>query len=70
MRCLACNRVLEDFEATRKYQGTDKFVDLCNTCFKTIKDDIKVTERNDLLTESDTLEEAYEDDYRFIEYEK
>lgn len=32
MRCLACDRELTDFEATRKYHGTKVFVDLCNHC--------------------------------------
>jgi len=32
MRCVACNKNLNDFEATRK---TDQgYVDLCNKCFK------------------------------------
>lgn len=35
MRCMACDVVLTDFEATRKYHGTDKHIDLCNDCFYT-----------------------------------
>ena len=65
MRCKACDRILEDFEATRKYSGTQHYVDLCNKCYSHIKDDLSVTERADLLTK----EEAYEDDYIFKEYE-
>ncbi len=33
MRCLACNKLLNDYEATRKYESTGEFVDLCNGCF-------------------------------------
>lgn len=33
MRCRSCNEALNDFESTRKYAGTNIFVDLCNSCF-------------------------------------
>ena len=32
MRCLSCNKILNDYEATRKYEHGE-FVDLCNECF-------------------------------------
>jgi hypothetical protein len=65
MKCLACDVVLSDFEATRKYQESGKYVDLCNHCYKTVAQDINAIERPDLLTN----EEAYEDDYKFKEYQ-
>ena len=49
MRCKACDRILEDFEATRKYSGTQHYVDLCNKCYSHIKDALLVTERAHLL---------------------
>ena len=67
MKCLSCDVILTPFEATRKYHGTSKYVDLCNHCFSTIKSDLMVVERPDLQK---TYEEAYEDDYVFMEYEK
>lgn len=33
MHCLACDRILSDYEATRKYKGTQVFIDLCANCF-------------------------------------
>lgn len=48
MRCLACNVELTDFEATRKSTVTKEYLDLCNECFKSIKDDITAEEREDL----------------------
>lgn len=33
MRCLACNTILTDYEATRRYKSTGGFVDLCNHCY-------------------------------------
>lgn len=33
MRCLSCNKVLNDSEATRKTVESNTYVDLCNRCF-------------------------------------
>lgn len=40
MRCLACNRRLNDKERTRKYASSGTFVDLCDKCFSTVADEI------------------------------
>lgn len=48
MRCLACNKELSDFEATRKSTETGEYIDLCNTCFGTIKNVVLPEEREDL----------------------
>jgi hypothetical protein len=56
MRCIACNAVLTDFEATRKGVNTGEYLDMCERCFSTIRDDIEVIERKDLL------EDGYEDE--------
>jgi hypothetical protein len=44
MRCLACNVVLNDKEATRKYASSGTFVDLCDRCFNEIEDKFPVIE--------------------------
>jgi len=36
MRCIACNKVLSDFEATRKHEVTKEYLDLCNLCLRVI----------------------------------
>jgi hypothetical protein len=48
MRCLACDANLTDFEATRKSSITGQYIDLCNGCFSTIKDQVYTIERPDL----------------------
>jgi len=58
MKCLSCDVILSDFEATRKYAGSGQFVDLCNKCFKTIDSDVVTTERTDLFYEDG---ETYDD---------
>lgn len=46
MRCLSCNVVLNDKEATRKYTSGE-FLDLCNNCFKDVEESIPIIEGND-----------------------
>jgi len=62
MRCYCCNKALSDFESTRRSALTGEFLDMCNDCFYTIKDDVDVVERNDLRHESDNEGET-DDDY-------
>lgn len=46
-RCKCCNRIMSDFEMTRKYKdGT--YVDMCNKCFKASETTEPVIERRDL----------------------
>jgi phage FluMu protein Com len=41
VRCVACNKILNDYELTRKFTGSGEFVDLCNGCGKfLIEDDV------------------------------
>ena len=59
MRCLACNKALNDFESTRKSATTGEYVDLCNSCFHNVEQDIESLEREDLRNEEnveDTIE--------------
>jgi len=63
MRCLSCDKILNDYESTRKSNMTGEYIDLCNHCYSTIKDQIYTKERIDLLTESD----SYETDSEFVD---
>lgn len=56
MRCLSCDKILNDYESTRKSAVTGEYIDLCNLCYSTIKDQVYSKERVDLLTESDSYE--------------
>jgi hypothetical protein len=62
MRCLSCNEILSDFEATRKSVNTNQFIDLCNRCYHTVDDDILSLERGDL-----EHEETVDVDYDLID---
>lgn len=76
MHCNCCNKLLTDFEATRRNAITKDFVDLCKVCFEDVKGLFPVIERKDLLTQSDLdldgddddlQEENYEDCLQFID---
>jgi hypothetical protein len=55
MKCLACDKVLNDYEATRK-NSTGDYVDLCNGCIAQTTDDTYSTHRIDLESEADVSE--------------
>jgi hypothetical protein len=57
MRCVACNKALNDYESTRKSATTGEYLDLCNSCFHAIDQDIEAITRPDLIDE-----ESFEDD--------
>lgn len=53
MHCQACNRLLSDYESTRKHAITFEFLDLCKVCFEDVKTIIPVIDRKELMTEQD-----------------
>jgi copper chaperone CopZ len=61
MHCLNCDRLLTDYEATRKHAITFKFLDLCKVCFDEVKTIIPTIDNRSLMTEQD-LDVDDEDD--------
>ena len=39
MRCLSCNCILTDAEATNKYEDSDEYIDLCSSCLSKVEFD-------------------------------
>jgi hypothetical protein len=64
VRCLACNKALNDFEATRKSATSGEFVDLCNHCFHNVEQDLETVVREDLRDE-----ESYDEDIELDDLE-
>lgn len=63
MRCYCCDKVLSDFESTRKSVTTGDYLDMCNKCYYTIKEDLVSEERYDLYDgdeDQETTEEETE----------
>jgi hypothetical protein len=46
MRCKSCNEILSDWEATRKIEETEEYLELCNQCFD---DNVLTIDRPDLM---------------------
>ena len=57
MRCIACNKNLNDFESTRKSVVTGEYIDLCNTCYHSVEQDIPSNERDDLRSEEEIFDD-------------
>ncbi len=57
MRCIACDKNLNDFESTRKdlHGG---YLDMCNECYNYIKEDVLSVERDDLSVTEEVSDDA------------
>lgn len=61
MKCRSCDCILTDAESVRKYDQTEVFIDLCDSCFSYIEDLIVAPEEE--ADSSQTIME-YENDSR------
>lgn len=55
MRCVCCNEVLDDYEATRRNVRNNEYIDMCSSCYSTINADLKTIDRADLRQDSDIV---------------
>jgi hypothetical protein len=62
MHCVNCDRLLSDFEATRKHAITFQFLDLCKVCFEDVKTIIPTIDNRSLMTEQDFDTDDGDDD--------
>lgn len=70
MRCYCCNKMLSSFESTRKSANTGEYLDMCNKCYGTIKEDMPSLERADLAHEEDFEDyDSEPEDNLFSQYE-
>jgi len=60
MRCNCCDKILNDFEATRRFKESNTYADMCNECVKELPDDIEFIVRGDLA--GDTTPSEFEED--------
>ena len=47
MRCTCCDRLLNDFESTRKSKTTGDYLDMCNGCISSVADQLETIDRTD-----------------------
>jgi len=69
MRCVICDVLLTDFEATRKHAETGEYLDTCSKCLSYTK--IPTVDNYDLADPEDlnNMEIVDADDEWFIDYE-
>lgn len=53
MHCRCCDKLLSDFESTRKNADTGEYLDMCNKCFEEsgLSSLVNLIERQDLIEE-------------------
>ena len=74
MRCIACNKLLNEYEMTRKFTDSKEFVDLCGACSKFLIEDEVIIEGNLDYAHLSDIEESYDvedgelDSYSGTEY--
>jgi len=61
MRCLACNKLLNDRESTRKYSTSGTFIDLCDHCFSFVSDDIPDVIEPDEIGDDSIIDDEHDD---------
>jgi len=64
MKCICCNKNLNDFESTRRHAITREFLDMCNSCHASVASTARLPtiDRKDLLNGSVIEEELDNDD--------
>jgi hypothetical protein len=69
MRCVICDVLLSDFEATRKHADTGEYLDTCNKCLSYTK--IPTIDNYDLADNEDiaNMDEVSSDDQWYIDFE-
>lgn len=58
MRCLSCDKNLNDKESTRKSIVTGEYLDLCDPCFSTISDEVQTVVNPKHVEPPEVLEEC------------
>lgn len=72
MRCICCDVELTPYESTRKTKSAGEYLDMCNTCYKHIEDDVPTIIRKDLANKREIIDDYLEDieDTYLWEYEE
>ena len=55
MKCIACDRILTEFESTRRSIQTGELMDLSNKCYSNIEDDVPALSREELGSLADII---------------
>ena len=59
MRCAACDKILNDFELTRRFSESNEFVDMCLSCSKFLEEDDITVQGNLNFAHLSDIEEGF-----------
>jgi hypothetical protein len=63
MRCVCCNKMLSDYEATLKHGETGEYLDTCSGCLSEIMADTALhVVDNPSLLRKDNIDEDFDDE--------
>lgn len=62
MRCVSCDKNLNDSESTRRVVSTGEFLDMCNKCYSDIAQDVPTVSRPDLNPYEQIEDDLYWDE--------
>jgi hypothetical protein len=69
VRCVACDKIMTDYELTKKFSGSGEFVDMCNECSRfLVEDDLTAVGNIDYASLSD-LEEIRDVEDGTLDYD-
>jgi len=63
MRCLSCDKRLNNRESTRKYSSNGSFVDLCDRCYSYVADDIAAVDGEGYVENIDMGDDATDESF-------
>ena len=66
MRCVCCNRNLNDWESTAKSALTGQYLDMCNKCIKETQ--IDAVGNPDLMKMDNSMQDINYSDYEYPGY--
>ena len=68
MRCVCCDKNLNDYESTRKHALTGEYLDTCNACLSEINQTVVIPTitREDLANCSDIVDNPESEDYNSL----
>ena len=63
MRCVCCNKLLSDYEATLKHGETGQYLDTCSSCLDEIMAEVNIhVKDNPLLLRKNNTDDDFDDE--------
>jgi hypothetical protein len=70
MRCRSCDEALTDYETTRKSLATGEYINMCKSCFDSIKGDCLAFGNPALMSDDDDIYSNGDFDIDIVDYDE